>query len=492
MRIAWHADEVIERFTSAQNEARNAFGDDRVFAEKFIQQPRHIEIQVLADQHGNCIHLGERECSIQRRHQKVIEEAPSPFISSETREAMGAQAIKLAKAVDYHSVGTVEFIVDKNQNFYFLEMNTRLQVEHPVTECITGLDLVEQMLRVAENRPLEIKQGDVKRDGWALEARVYAEDPDKQFMPSIGRLTRYQPPVENAGVRVDTGVFEGGEISMHYDPMIAKLVTHGSSRLAAIEKMNAALNGYVIRGVKHNIPFLAALINHPEFVAGNLTTGFIDDYFPTGFDSKALSQTEPTLDLLIAGEAQLRSDSQAQSISAAQTHLAPTESIGQLTGILDGQAYSLSFLPDDLIELDKQPQQFSMQWQAGQTRVSGSFQGQPFVAQLDRDGNHWQVTRDGSVRTLLMLRPDVAELYRLMPEKLPPDLSGFLLSPMPGLLMRISVAAGDSVKAGQELAVVEAMKMENVLLAERDAVVKAVPAQSGDSLAVDDVIIEFE
>lgn len=494
MRIAWREDEVVDRFTSAQNEARAAFGDERVFAEKYIERPRHIEIQILADQHGNCIYLGERECSIQRRHQKVIEEAPSPFISAETRAAMGQQAVSLAKAVDYHSAGTVEFIVDKNQQFYFLEMNTRLQVEHPVTECITGLDLVEQMLRVAQNNPLEITQNDVKAIGWAVEARVYAEDPDKQFLPSIGRLTHYIPPEESTHIRVDTGVFEGGEISMHYDPMIAKLIAHAADRDTAISHLNTALNGYVIRGVKHNIPFLSALINHAEFKNGNLTTGFIDEFFPDGFDSQANTSTDAALDILIAASAQSKLQQQAQHITHGKgdaTASAP-QTQQRFTAIADGHNHAIELVDESHAVIDGTRHEFNCDWKPGQIRLTGSLNGQSYVAQLDQVVNHWRVTRDGGVRTIIVLREDVAKLYQHMPEKLPPDMSGFLVSPMPGLLVKVAVKIGESVKAGQELAVVEAMKMENILLAERDAVVKAIPVSNGDNLAVDDIIIEFE
>ncbi|MBX2884990.1 MAG: acetyl/propionyl/methylcrotonyl-CoA carboxylase subunit alpha [Granulosicoccus sp.] len=496
MRIAWTIDEVHDGFISAQNEARNAFGDDRVFVEKFIERPRHIEIQVLADSQGNCIYLGERECSIQRRHQKVIEEAPSPFLDEKTREAMGKQAVMLAQAVDYVSAGTVEFIVDKDRNFYFLEMNTRLQVEHPVTECITGLDLVEQMIRIAEGQALPLTQNEVVLDGWAIEARVYAEDPDRQFMPSTGRLTRYQPPEESEQVRVDTGVFEGGEISMYYDPMIAKLVTYGSTRGEAIEAMSNALDAYVIRGVNHNIAFLTALIEHPEFQSGNLTTAFIDEHYPDGFNSSSNTLTDSALTLVAAAYAQQSLDQQSQQLAmsgaqSAAAQMTNSDSLNELVAIVGEQEFHIRF-DGDQFSVDGEVHRFHSDWLPGKLLMQGHFNDEPFTLQIDKEGVGWRVTQGGNVSKLLLVPPHVAQLHRLMPHKTPPDLSKFLLSPMPGLLMRVAVSVGDNVNAGQELAVVEAMKMENVLTAAQDGIVKAIPNSAGSSLAVDEVIVEFE
>ena len=527
MRVAWKLDEVKEGFTSAQNEARGSFGDDRVFIEKFIERPRHIEIQVLADTHGNCIALGERECSIQRRHQKVLEEAPSPFIDEKTREAMAAQAVALAKAVDYRSAGTVEFIADSNRNFYFLEMNTRLQVEHPVTELITGLDLVEQMIRVAAGEKLTLQQKDVKLSGWALEARVYAEDPDRNFMPSIGRLARYQPPADGEftsddhgpyTVRVDTGVYEGGEISMYYDPMIAKLVTHGETREAAVAAMATALDRYVIRGVNHNIPFLNALVNHPAFKQGDLTTGFIDEHYPDGFSSSAGaagikdSASSMIETVAIAAFAQSMDDQRALQIdnqlrrtqessdsisySALTANKEKTLDLTVKTVQIDPALASDGMRTINL-ECDGENLAISSNWKPGMINFEASLvtsgtTKRELVAQLDRNNNAWTVTRNGRAETVKVLRPAVAALEKLMPEKVPPDLSRFLLSPMPGLLIKVSVSEGEAVKAGQELAVVEAMKMENVLTAEQDGTVKVIQHEAGASLSVDEVIIEFE
>ncbi len=508
MRIAWTLDDVADNFVSAQNEARSAFGDDRVFVEKFIEQPRHIEIQILADKHGNCLALGERECSIQRRHQKVLEEAPSPFVDEQTRKAMSEQAVALAKAVDYHSAGTVEFIVDKDRNFYFLEMNTRLQVEHPVTEFVTGLDLVEQMINIAAGEPLALQQSDVKMTGWALEARVYAEDPDRNFMPSIGRLTRYQPPLQTDTVRVDTGVSEGGEISMYYDPMIAKLVTYGDTREQAVEEMNRALDAYAIRGVSHNIPFLSALVNHPAFKAGDLTTGFIDQYYPDGFDSSHIEEESVSESVALAAFAhavQRRRGTSTQSqLMPPGTHSSgDTKPDGQEAGtsyiVVVGQSHypvHVLFSPTDTATITVGVKTFviSSSWKPGQLLMhySNGDSGKNCTAQIDLPDAAIQVTRNGhSVRTQV-LRPRVADLRKLMPEKKPPDMSRFLLSPMPGLLIKVSVAVGDEVKAGQELAVVEAMKMENVLTADQDAIVSEIPCEAGSSLDVDQVIIEFE
>ena len=546
MRIAWTLDEVENGFSSAQSEAISAFGDDRVFVEKYIERPRHIEIQVLADTQGNCIALGERECSIQRRHQKVLEEAPSPFLDSKTREAMSEQAVTLARAVDYQSAGTVEFIVNKDREFFFLEMNTRLQVEHPVTELVTGLDLVEQMIRVAAGETLPIKQSDVQMHGWAIEARVYAEDPDRNFMPSIGRLTHYQPPAEgdaqtlqsddsNATVRVDTGVFEGGEISMYYDPMIAKLVTHANTREAAIDAMSDALDRYVIRGVNHNIAFLNALVNHPAFRKGDLTTGFIDEHYPDGFSSSVSAAraddkdgTSGELDtdivISIAAFAQAMEDCRAYEID---NQLRRTR---ELPGVFEYIALNLDKNKDkkesDLITVERrtgerrsaviqagntaassvsfsltcngQTQMLESDWTPGQLLFEGTLtQSQNatprrIIAQVDHKAGVWVVTLGGKTENYRVMRPSVAALLQLMPEKTPPDLSRFLLSPMPGLLIKVFVNEGEAVKAGQDLAVVEAMKMENMLTAQQDGVVKSIKHDNGASLSVDEVIMEFE
>ena len=499
MRIAWDENEVRDNFISAQNEARSAFGDDRVFVEKYIERPRHIEIQVLADASGECVYLGERECSIQRRHQKVVEEAPSPFLDDITRKKMGEQAVALAKAVNYQSAGTVEFIVDKNRNFYFLEMNTRLQVEHPVTECITGYDLVEQMIRVAEGHPLPMRQSDVTLNGWSIETRVYAEDPDRQFMPSTGRLTHYQPPsagTDNNGVttRVDTGVFEGGDISMFYDPMIAKLVTHAPTRSDAIAAMQTALDGYVIRGVKHNIPFLSALVSHEAFRNGDLTTAFIDEHYPDGFNSESnQNDLQLSIALLLAAKAQQTLHQQAAGISGQMdTSSALPATDHTVAAYVERTPYSITLHSAGTVAIADDRHSFNCDWKPGQRLVSGQFNDHPFVAQIDRDELHWQITHGGSVIKVLILDRHVAPYFDLMPVKAAPDMSRYLLSPMPGLLIRVAVESGDRVEAGQELAVVEAMKMENVLVAARDGVVTSVPKSAGDNLAVDDIIVEFE
>ena len=493
MRIAWTLDDVIDGFNSAQNEARNAFGDDRVFIEKYIEQPRHIEIQVLADTHGNTLYLQERECSIQRRHQKVIEEAPSPFLDADTRRAMGEQAVALAKAVDYRSAGTVEFIVDVNRQFYFLEMNTRLQVEHPVTEMITGLDLVEQMIRVAAGETLAMAQDDIALDGWSLECRVYAEDPDRNFMPSTGRLSHYQPPTESDSVRVDTGVLAGSDISMFYDPMIAKLVTWGPDRTSATAAMRTALDNYVIRGVQHNIPFLTALLDHPDFKSGEIHTGFIDQHYPDGFNSRNVPGN-PALSLAAAACCQSMEDDLNAQLSGRLREVALPDTrdycIQQDAAIAPVR---VSRHADGLrVTTDNADLSGAWDWQPGQIRLHADIDGETKTLQVNRLGQAWQITCDGRIDTWTLYPGHLAELVGFMPEQIEADMSAFLLSPMPGLLVRVSVNEGDAVKAGQELAVVEAMKMENVLLAERDGTVKRVAAQAGESLDVDQVIIEFE
>ncbi len=494
MRIARNDAEAEEGFRSAVSEAKSSFADDRVFVEKYIVEPRHIEIQVLADGHGNVVHLGERECSIQRRHQKVIEEAPSPFLDEKTRAEMGAQAVALAKAVDYRSAGTVEFIVDKDRNFYFLEMNTRLQVEHPVTEYVTGLDLVEQMIRVAAGEKLSFGQKDVKLEGWAVEARVYAEDPFRNFMPSIGRLTRYSPPEETGGVRVDTGVYEGGEISMYYDPMIAKLIAGGRTRDEAIQRMRGALDAYYIRGVSHNIPFLAALMAHPRFQEGRLSTGFIDEEYPEGFRQEDAMHDDPRLLVAVAATLHRMLEERAATISGQMR--GHERNVGDdFVALIGGEEYPLTAaLNGHGADISVAGHTYAVRtdWRPGEPMFRGEVNARPVCIQIDRSGIAYRLTHAGSQADVKVLTVRGAEMQRMMPEKVAPDLSRYLLSPMPGLLVRLSVAEGEEVKAGQELAVVEAMKMENILRAERDGTVAAIHAASGSSLAVDEKILEFQ
>ena len=494
MRIAYNDEEAHEGFLSARNEAKSSFADDRVFVEKFVEEPRHIEIQVLGDAHGTIVYLGERECSIQRRHQKVVEEAPSPFLDEATRQAMGEQAVALARAVDYKSAGTVEFIVDKDRNFYFLEMNTRLQVEHPVTEEITGIDLVEQMIRVADGEKLAFGQDDVTLNGWAVETRVYAEDPFRNFLPSIGRLTRYRPPVETGGVRVDTGVYEGAEITMFYDPMIAKLVTHGTTREDAIAKQRAALDAYYIRGISHNIPFLSAVMAHPRFQEGRLTTGFIAEEYPDGFSGGELADETRIAMVAIAAFINAVERSRASQIEGRIHDLTPAQDQEWVIAI-DGVEAVATLAPTEggaEVALDGRKVAVDSGWVPGDPVFSGRIDGRAIHVEVDRLDLGYRLTTDGVAQTVTVLSPRAAELARLMPERQEADTSQFLLCPMPGLVVSISVAAGDEVKAGQPLAVVEAMKMENILRAERDAVVATIKATPGDSLAVDDVILEFK
>ncbi len=515
LRVAYNDKEALEGFTACQNEARNSFGDDRIFIEKFVQQPRHIEIQVLGDSQGHVIYLNERECSIQRRHQKVIEEAPSPFISDATRKAMGEQAVALAKAVKYQSAGTVEFVVGKDQDFYFLEMNTRLQVEHPVTECITGLDLVELMIRVAAGEPLPITQADVRRDGWAIECRINAEDPFRNFLPSTGRLVRFQPPEESMfqadtekklGVRVDTGVYEGGEIPMYYDSMIAKLIVHGTDREDAIHKMRAALNGFVIRGISSNIPFQAALLAHPDFVSGAFNTGFIAEHYARGFHSEDVPHEDPLFLVALAAYMHRRYRARASGISG---QLAGHEvKVGEqfVVVALDAEgrhahhAVSVTDFQDasgsSLVHVEGRDYQISSAATLGQIRVQGQCNGIGFTAQVERGAGKnplaLRIAHNGTQIEALVLSPLGARLHQLMPFKAPPDLSKFLLSPMPGLLVDVAVQEGQKVQAGEKLAVIEAMKMENILFATQDGVVGKIAASRGASLAVDDVILEFQ
>ncbi|MBL6932855.1 MAG: acetyl-CoA carboxylase biotin carboxylase subunit [Rhodospirillales bacterium] len=494
MRVAYNEKEAREGFTSAKREAASSFGDDRVFVEKFIEEPRHIEIQIMADSFGNTIYLGERECSIQRRHQKVIEEAPSPFIDEETRRAMGEQAVKLSKAVKYVSAGTVEFIVDAKRNFYFLEMNTRLQVEHPVTEKITGLDLVELMIRVAAGEKLPLAQEDVTLTGWAMETRVYAEDPFRGFLPSVGRLVRYKAPDESDHVRVDTGVYEGGEISIYYDPMIAKLITYGVDRAEAIAHMRHALDGYYIRGVSHNISFLAALMAHPRFQEGRLTTNFITDEYPDGFDPSYVPHDDPELLVAVAASIHRAYQERAASISG-QFDGHQRKVLDDWIVVMGEREYSVHIvcvtggydiqIGDDRIHL-------RTQWELGQPLFKAQINGSLICLQVERNGAGYSLYHSGLRADVMVLNPRVAELYALMPEKIIADTSKFLLSPMPGLLISLSVKEGQKVSGGEELAVIEAMKMENVLHAEKDCVIKCVHAATGDSLMVDQAIIEFE
>jgi propionyl-CoA carboxylase alpha chain len=514
LRVAYSDNEAFEGFTSCRNEARNSFGDDRVFIEKFVEEPRHIEIQVLGDSHGNVIYLNERECSIQRRHQKVIEEAPSPFISDATRRAMGEQAVQLAKAVKYQSAGTVEFVVGKDQSFYFLEMNTRLQVEHPVTECITGLDLVELMIRVAAGEELPLAQEQVKRNGWAIECRINAEDPFRNFLPSTGRLVKFQPPAETMfaadterlnGVRVDTGVYDGGEIPMYYDSMIAKLIVHGKDRQHAIARMREALNGFVIRGISSNIPFQAALLAHPKFVAGDFNTGFIAEHYGKGFHAEDVPHADPSFLIALAAYVHRRYRARASGIS------------GQLEGhgVKVGEQFVVVELGPEgkhvhhpvsvtdfhgktgasAVAVGGKNYKIDSGFALGAIRVQGTVNDRPFTAQVERGAGKnplaLRVSHDGTQVEAMVLSPRGARLLELMPYKAPPDLSKFLMSPMPGLLVEVSVQPGQQVRAGEKLAVIEAMKMENVLFATQDGVVGKVSANKGESLAVDQIILEF-
>ena len=500
MRIAWSEAEVKEGFESSKNEAANSFGDDRIFIEKFVTQPRHIEIQVLADQHGNCVYLHERECSIQRRNQKVIEEAPSPFLDPETRKAMGEQACALAKAVGYTSAGTVEFIVDGNRNFYFLEMNTRLQVEHPVTEMITGVDLVEQMIRVANGEPLPFKQDDLKINGWAMESRLYAEDPYRNFLPSIGRLTRYRPPVEGGTdrggiVRNDTGVFEGGEISMFYDPMIAKLCTWAPTRLEAIEEMRLALDTFEVEGIGHNLPFCAAVMDHPKFVSGEMTTAFIAEEFPDGFEGVTLD--EATLKRIAAATVAMNFVAEVRRTRISGTlgnheRMVGSDWVTTLQGVEFAVKIAADHAGSTVTFNDGTAHRVSSDWTPGQPLASLMVDGAPLVLKVGDIPSGFRIRTRGADLKVHVRSPRQAGLAKLMPEKLPPDTSKFLLCPMPGLIVKINVEVGDEVQDGQALATVEAMKMENILRAERKGVVKSISAVAGGSLKVDEVIMEFE
>ncbi|MPQ95356.1 acetyl/propionyl/methylcrotonyl-CoA carboxylase subunit alpha [Thioclava sp. JE_KL1] len=500
MRIAWNAEEAREGFQSSKNEAANSFGDDRIFIEKFVTQPRHIEIQVLADKHGNCVYLNERECSIQRRNQKVIEEAPSPFLDPETRKAMGEQAVALSKAVDYCSAGTVEFIVDGEKNFYFLEMNTRLQVEHPVTELITGIDLVEQMIRVADGEKLPMKQEDIGINGWAIESRLYAEDPYRNFLPSIGRLTRYRPPVEGKTasggiVRNDTGVFEGGEISMFYDPMIAKLCTWAPNRGEAIEEMRLALDMFEVEGIGHNLPFCAAVMDHERFVTGNITTAFIEEEYPEGFNGVTLD--EGMLRKVAAATAAMERVAEIRRTKISGTLGNHERKVGVDWAVsLQDEDFKLKVNADrhgsTIIFEDGEEMRVESDWTPGDPLAELSVNGAPLVLKVGKIPMGFRIRVRGADLKVHVRTPRQFELAQLMPVKLPPDTSKFLLCPMPGLVVKISVEEGAEVQEGQPLATVEAMKMENILRAEKKGTVKKINAEAGASLAVDDIIMEFE
>ena len=499
MRIAWNDEEAREGFQSSKNEAANSFGDDRIFIEKFVTQPRHIEIQVLADAHGNCIYLNERECSIQRRNQKVVEEAPSPFLDEATRKAMGEQSCALAKAVGYASAGTVEFIVDGDRNFYFLEMNTRLQVEHPVTELITGVDLVEQMIRVANGEPLSITQDDVKINGWAIENRLYAEDPYRSFLPSIGRLTRYRPPAEEATetavVRNDTGVFEGGEISMYYDPMIAKLCTWAPTRADAIEEMRIALDRFELEGIGHNLPFLAAVMDHPKFTSGDMTTAFIAEEYPDGFQGVELNEAE--LRRIAASAAAMNRVAEIRRTKISGRMDNHERRVGDNWVVsLQGEKFAVSVAADangSTVTFDDGASlRVEGDWTPGMMLADMSVDGAPLVMKVGKITGGFRIRNRGADLKVHVRSPRQAELALHMIEKLPPDTSKMLLCPMPGLIVKVDVEVGQEVQEGQALCTVEAMKMENILRAERKGVVSKINAAAGDSLAVEDIIMEFE
>ncbi|QWD46833.1 acetyl-CoA carboxylase biotin carboxylase subunit [Polynucleobacter paneuropaeus] len=507
LRVAFNDKEAAEGFAACKTEAMSSFGDDRIFIEKFVEGPRHIEIQVLGDAYGNIVYLGERDCSIQRRHQKVIEEAPSPFIDPATRKAMGEQAVALAKAVNYQSAGTVEFVVGKDNSFYFLEMNTRLQVEHPVTEGITGLDLVEQMIRVAAGEKLAFKQEDVKLDGWSMECRINADDPFRNFLPSTGRLVKYRPPAEQDGVRVDTGVYEGGEIPMYYDSMIAKLIVHGKDRAEVIQKMRDALNNFVIRGIHSNVPFQAALLQHPRFVSGDFTTGFIAEEYPQGFKKDSVQPADPNRLAALAAFMRYR---YLEHIKLIDGQLAGHEMvIAKQFVIVSSKRVGASEDPYELparIELKQgvysvyidaadglSRYDIESTWRPGDITLHARINGtSKITAQVERRGVKYHLVLDGAQYDCMVLSPLGAELQRRMPVKLPPDTSKLVLSPMPGLLTKIFVKAGESVTAGQKLAAIEAMKMENTLSAVQDGIISEICAKEGDSLAVDQLIIRFQ
>lgn len=498
LRVAYSDKETIEGFSACKNEARNSFGDDRVFIEKFVEEPRHIEIQILGDSFGNVVYLWERECSIQRRHQKVIEEAPSPFITEATRKAMGDQAVALAKAVNYQSAGTVEFVVGKDQSFYFLEMNTRLQVEHPVTEFITGLDLVEQMIRIAAGEKLAFTQADIKRDGWSIECRINAEDPYRQFLPSTGRLVKYSPPQAINGVRVDTGVYEGGEIPMYYDSMIAKLIVHAENRPAAILKMQDALNQFVIKGIHSNIPFQGALMQHPDFQSGNFHTGFIANHFPNGFIGAQVNDASHDFFCAISTCIHIGYQTRAGNISGQLIghHYEIPDEFVVVEGENGKQSYSaVSVTPVSggyEVLVGKKSFIIQSNWNPGELIFEGIVNSHPVILQVERFGMFYQLRHSGMQFNAMVMTTTAADLQKLMPFKAPPDLSKFLLSPMPGLLVNISVTKGQKVQAGEKLAAIEAMKMENILFAAQDAEVLEILVNQGESLSVDQPILQFK
>ncbi|WP_409432003.1 acetyl-CoA carboxylase biotin carboxylase subunit [Litorimonas sp. RW-G-Af-16] len=506
MRIAYNDTEAREGFQSSKNEAANSFGDDRIFIEKFVEQPRHIEIQVLGDKHGNVIYLGERECSIQRRNQKVIEEAPSPFLDEKTRAAMGAESVALAKAVQYDSAGTVEFIVDKDKNFYFLEMNTRLQVEHPVTELITGVDLVEQMIRSANGDKLSMTQDDVTLNGWAIESRIYAEDPYRNFLPSIGRLVRYRPPAEGtlssgAIIRNDTGVYEGGEISMFYDPMIAKLCTWGEDRGVALTAMKDALDVFELDGIGHNIPFLQAVYDHDRFERGDITTAFIAEEYPEGFSGAMVNSGHTRKIAAVCGLMHDISENRSAQISGAlpnHERYVPNKwaiTIGETdyTAEIKGERGLRTVIVDDINESKAALEmEVLTSWKPGMPMVLAYVDNKPLNFRAKRCAEGYHVWHRGCVFKVCVRTPRGAELAKLMPVKEAPDTSNLLLCPMPGVIVSVLVNKGDEVQDGQALAVVEAMKMENTLRAETKGIIAKINCQAGDNLAVDDVIMEFE
>jgi propionyl-CoA carboxylase alpha chain len=490
MRIAWNDAEAREGFERSRSEAASSFGDDRIFIEKFVTEPRHIEIQLIGDSHGNVLYLNERECSIQRRNQKVIEEAPSPFLDEATRKAMGEQSVALAKAVSYTSAGTVEFIVDGDRNFYFLEMNTRLQVEHPVTELITGLDLVELMIRVANGEKLPLTQEQVRRNGWAIESRLYAEDPYRNFLPSTGRLTRYRPPAESVSqalvVRNDTGVFEGGEISTFYDPMIAKLCTWSPTRLEAIDAMATALDSFEVEGVGNNLPFLSTVMDQERFREGRLTTGYIAEEFPEGFHGAELGDQHLS-DVIAAAAIMMARREQRRTGAAAETHWHVQVGDAANSVALHQQG------PETIVDLGWHSQAAHLHWLPGDKTAQLDWSdGRKVVLKVTPTTSGFRIRYRGADLKVLVLRPHIAALLKYMPVKVPPDMSKYLLCPMPGQVVRIDVSEGDIVEDGQTLAVVEAMKMENVLKAEKRARVSKVYAVPGAVLAVDAVILEFE
>ncbi|RMD89685.1 MAG: ATP-grasp domain-containing protein, partial [Alphaproteobacteria bacterium] len=493
MRIARNDSECREGFAAARSEAESSFGDGRLFIEKFIEEPRHIEIQILGDAQGNLVHLGERECSIQRRHQKIIEESPSPFVDARMRAEMGAQAVALARAVGYRSAGTVEFIVDAAHNFYFLEMNTRLQVEHPVTECVTGIDLVEQMIRIAAGESLGFAQEDVAFRGWAVESRIYAEDPYRGFLPSIGRLTRYCEPPKAEGVRVDSGVFEGAEISLYYDPMIAKLITWGETRESAIGRMRDALDAFYIRGIAHNIPFLGAVMGHPRFREGRLSTDFIDTEYGDGFHGAPLDQELADMMMAAACFMHAVECSRAAQVAGRMREVRGPQEHDWVI-LIDGRQETAGILPTRdgaRVRLGERELALASAWVPGNPVFSGEIDGKGVTIEVDRLSLGYCLMSRGAAVRVMVLEPQVAALMPLMPEPVDGGSSRTLTCPMPGLVVSVAVAPGDEVKAGQALVVVEAMKMENILRAERDGVVEKVNVKPGDSLAVDDVIIEF-